>query len=307
MQNQGLRSIKSVLSEAASGDTSSLIDVIANSDVPGLAKLFIQWRDKTQTVPNINTCVDEVVKFFGFGAETEAVVRRAGQLASEPNTNPFHNNQHFLEVFALTAMLGHREQRRDEESLHRLGLVLAAALIHDYKHDGTNNRGEQYRLEKIAMDSAEPFLAEAGASKQDLSIIRAFVLTTDVSKDFSNPDAQSPADRVKIYSATQNPDDLPPELSILHEQGLSDVALMLEDSDLGQGVISVALNVHGGKLVAEELGKPYSPAGQAFFLDKICHRRAFSKAGTELIQPYLNQVLQHFGLSPAIETPHPIV
>jgi hypothetical protein len=141
-------------------------------------------------------------------------------------------------------------------------------------------------------------IKKAGATEDDWNLFKAFIHTTDVSKDFSNPSAISPAESVKKYSTSNNPDDLLPELRVLADTGTIDIALMLEDADLSGGLIDIELNIQTGLDVAKEQGRIYEVSSQKFFLEQICHKQVFSLSGLRLIQPRMNEVLAHYGLQP---------
>ena len=217
-------------------------------------------------------------------------------MAEEENRNHYHNNTHFLKVFVLSALLGADAFKDRRIDAHKLCILLSAALIHDYKHDGTNNKGQRYRLENISLDAAEIAVRNVGVTDSDWELFKAFIRTTDVSKDFSNPSALSPSDTVKKFSKSQNPDDLLPELRILAETGTADVALMLEDADLSGGLLDVQLNIAAGLAFAQEQQSQYEVSKEKFFLEQICHKQAFSISGQRLIRPNLDKVLAHYGL-----------
>lgn len=282
----------------------SIVAPVLNSDLSGLARIFESWRQDGP--PDSVTVAGELVAALGVSSRMRRIVLAAAELAAEPNPHPHHNNRHFLEVFAVTALLGRWAVQRGMLPPERLGLLAAAALVHDYRHDGTANNGQQFRLERQALEKAEPALRAAGAGDDDLAIIRAYVLPTDVSRNFADPGTLSPADSLKTYSVTKNPADLFPDLALLHTKGLADEALMLEDADLGAGMLSVSLFEETNRLVAKESCQPCTQAGKVFFLDQICHRRFFSRAGQALMQPCLDRVLRHVGLdAPPVGGAHP--
>ena len=133
-------------SSAAAGHK-HIIDSITEADTAGLVWAFSLWRDKGV---NTHAIARYAIDYFEFSPRLKQVLYRAADLAAEPSLHPYHNNTHFLEVFTLAATLGCRA-RLDKDSL---ALLLTAALVHDYHHDGKGNQGQKLRLEKIAADHA---------------------------------------------------------------------------------------------------------------------------------------------------------
>jgi len=269
-------------------------DAVMNGDIPALVRIFTLWRQRS---PDVKGVAASIIEKFDFSPQRKDIVLRAADLAAEPNEHPFHNNRHFLEVFTMAALLGNHALKKGDIKLDGLALLLTAALTHDHKHDGKTNGNIQYRLERHAFDHVKDPLRIAGVNGIELEIIRGLFFATDVSKDFLVPQAISPSDSLKIFSQTKNTKDLKPELHILIDAGMIDAALMLVDADLSGGMIDPQLSHDSGQRFDKEQGKPYDVKNQIFFLDKIAHRRAFSKAGVELIQPHLNIVLKDFGLT----------
>lgn len=273
---------------------------IINCHINDIGQIFKEWDVNP---PELITPIETVIKALqligvNFSQLDLSIIRTASKLASEKNENPYHSNTHFLKVFVLSALLGADAFKERRINLHHLCILLSAALIHDYKHDGTQNEGQRYRLEEIALNAAENDIKNAGATPDDWELFRAFIRTTDVSKDFSNTTAISPAESVKKFSLSRNPEDLPPELYILAETNTADIALMLEDADLSNGLLDVQSNIASGMAIAQEQKIPYEISSQIFFLEKICHRQAFSVSGQHLLQPKMNEMLSHYGLQP---------
>jgi len=264
------------------GDTSSLINTIRI------------WRKQR---PLVTAVIEASARALKLDARQKAIIDEAALLAAEPNDNAFHKNRHFLEVFAVSALLGWRAHKEGRLSKDGLTLLLTAALIHDYKHDGTTNGTTQYKLESIAYEAAAPRLAVAGATPDDLAKIKAFVLTTDVSRDFSKPDSISPADSVKKYLKSGNENDLAQPLRPLHGWGLADTAMMLHDADLSGSLLSPDLNKQAGDYLAAEQGRTHDAKSDAFFIEHICHHRMFSKAGHDMLQPHMEKTMRALGVT----------
>jgi hypothetical protein len=90
--------------------------------------------------------------------------------------NAYHNSQHICEVVLCSLFLG----RQAGLSGARLVRVVVAALVHDFRHDGTTNAGESFRLERLAVAAAGPYLAQAGVASAEIERIAAIVLATEV-------------------------------------------------------------------------------------------------------------------------------
>ncbi len=271
---------------------------LLQADTKTMGAVYEEWYE---AIPDIEEFVDACIEKIHFSEVSKNIIRSAAKLASEESPNLFHGNKHFLQVFSLAFCLGNRlfsEGRIDEVTFRNL---ISAALIHDYKHDGSNNKGIQFRLEKIAVDSAESTLKGAGATDLDIQLIRAFVYTTDVSKDFSDPKTTSPAESLKWFSKFGDRSEVFDELQILIDLStetlnLVDVALTLQDSDVGVAHLNYKVSNLSGEALAHERREEYSPNNQIFFMDKICHRRSFSHAGNSVIQPCLDRVMNDFGM-----------
>jgi len=276
---------------------STAVDILKSADIERVEALFYAWRD---TSPNLEELVDACCNSVGFSDASKQIVMVGAAMAAEENKNPYHNNDHFREVFALTFMLanhGHVNGRISEKHFARR---LTAALLHDYKHDGKTNTVDgqhvPFRLEQQSFDAAKDRLIEAGATRKDMTIIEALILGTDVSA----PQGEvSPAASMKNYSESGNPDDLHPRLRVLHGLNLVDTSLLLHDTDVGlSAAISREFNERQGEDLRIEWGLD-EPPDQKFFLNALCRGRMFSRSGRALLQNSMNDVLKSYGIEPA--------
>lgn len=279
-------------------------DAVLNADVPGLIRLFTKWR---HTPPDTQkTALKIAERLDGFSPDSLRLIQTAASLAGEKNDNAYHNNEHFLEVFTLSATLGHRAVREGIITNRNFARLLAAALIHDFRHNGTPNKDIQYKQESLAYREAAPAFLAAGATSQDMKVIQGLLYATDISKNFSDPAAMSPADSVKAYKRTGDPAILFPELKVLKNPELMETALMLQDADVGPSLIDKNLSLQASEFLAKENNQPYKPDATVFFINRICQGRLNSSAGGEIIQPFTNRMIgqlkrdQRFsGLSPS--------
>lgn len=292
-------------------DPASMVSMIARGSseraADHISLLFLDWRDRK---PNIEITATRILE--SLAGVTPSYVKAAIQLAAEPNENEYHNNLHTLEVFTLACVLGGRMLAAGTLRPENFWRLAAAALIHDYKHDGKGNMGQPLRLEKLAVDSAAPALIAAGATEHDMQIIRAMVYVTDVSKNFADPSATSVADTMKIYLTRighypmRSSNHLHPEIQILHHLGLADAAQVLQDSDIGAGLLSRKLGDMNGRGLIQEgnrcrgedkaVDDATIEASQKFFLERICYGRPFSSSGVEILGSAARTTMLSYGL-----------
>lgn len=265
------------------------VRLFLRADVSAVAETFRRGRGYHLKA---DVFVKEVFKQVKFSEKTKKLIMVAAKLSSEENDNKYHDNQHFLEVFSLSLVLGHHAYKKGHITETDFGNLLVSALLHDYKHDGSINGGVQYRLERISVDASRDALLKAGATVRDLKIIEAMILSTDVTKDFCNPEAVSPTETLKLYheGAIEHVDK---DLSVLEKEGVVDLALMLCDADVGSNFLNIDLLNENSSKLEKENGTPFNIAAQQFFLEKICDRRLHSDAGKEILTPYMDKTLQH--------------
>lgn len=118
------------------------------------------------------------------GLPPQAAIARAGRAiavdidreAANGCRNAYHNHQHTCEVMLCTLLLAGQHGL----TLAAQARVLLAALIHDFRHDGTTNARVAFRLEHQAVVAACPYLTEAGVSAAERARIAAIVLATDL-------------------------------------------------------------------------------------------------------------------------------
>ena len=269
---------------------SEQIKSLLEGSVSEVAQTFIEWR---KNPPVIEDVVQEVIDQLGFSERSQTLITTAAKLASEDAPHAYHNNEHFLEVFCLSAMLGNHAFEQKAILEKDFGNLLTAALLHDYKHDGTGNKGEQFRLEKRAYHEAFlPLLDAQAADTIDLKIIEAMILGTDVSKDFGNPEALSPAETLKMYNDGEC-DHVHDKLKILEHKGLVDLALVLCDADVGSNFLCEELLDQNSLNLEEESGLPANRQSQQFFLDKVCGGGLHSEAGRALLSNSFDRIKQY--------------
>jgi len=289
--------------QSQSSTVQSGLDSLLANEISRRSVANTLWAWRNQKVNAKALVFGLLEKFHEISDRQKNILVDASVIATEENEQPYHGNEHYVDVTSGTIMLGNRALQEGRLTIDTFVCMVTAALIHDYKHDGKGNMGEQFRLEQLAFDSAKSKLKNAGASDGELEIIEAFVLNTDVSKDFGDPDALSASDTVKLYidSGFQNEELLHPRLQILAKKDLADAAQMLQDSDVGTAMADPAYSDYQGLLIAHETGsvdkksRTYDRSSQLdFFIPKIMHGgKVYSESGRQIIQEWIPDVIKY--------------
>jgi hypothetical protein len=219
----------------------------------------------------------------------------SGVLADIPHDNVYHNNDHFREVICLLCLLiaRHNDLSPFKLSSRDIMMLLMAACIHDFAHDGQGNfiKGTHLpsRLETRSFEKAKPFLQLAlPDDKNILDILKLFLICTDVSRGESG---RSPAGHCRDIYLAHEYDNIKavnvPEIfePLLRNQMLSLMALMLCEADIG---MSTGLTYDYSKrmtcLVSRESEVLMPSANTLFgFMDVICHGGFTSPAAKSLM------------------------
>lgn len=155
--------------------------------------------------------------------------------------NAYHNRQHTLETLVSAHVLAQLDLRQDTAmSAEDRLILLFTALIHDWNHDGSEENGIFFRLEKRALETAKPYLGHVTPGQ--LLRIDLIVRASDTSGPHifarqavawqrilsrMNPDEQRPT-----------PPPTPSGMEILstlfqtQHANTAEVAAMLRDADL---------------------------------------------------------------------------
>jgi hypothetical protein len=267
-----------------------------------VADIYLSWRDKglNSCAPTMSQIISGVLSKLGVDHNSRLgqVCIAAALLSDLPNENKFHSNAHFRDI-TLTALRLCTLQN-DLSTDHRLNddnicLVLIAALLHDFGHDGQGNAvdgvHEPMRLEQRAFSLAEPVLKLFDLTDEELNRIRIMILCTDVSY---GPMALSPSRVLNkcyryFYNDTQKP-DISVEAyrfvadALLEDKTLCLMAMILEESDI---FTSVGLSYEYAKmttlLVAEETEILKGNASTLHgFIEMICQGLISTPAATFL-------------------------
>lgn len=243
------------------------------SDEPdAIAAQFDAWR---------HADVMPMAPLLMIAPDQSSVSLMAAALGAIRSPLKFHNHHHTREVAYLAMLLGRRlplDGRRE---------LFVAACIHDLGHDGLGNRRgarhSQLRLERRALELAQPYMRAAALSDTSWQRISVMVLATDVSKDAK--EAVSPAEWLRRALKKGDSKGCPQELlPLFSDPSLALQAALLEDADLGT---SAGLPYdHASRmtaLIADETGV-LAPTPQTLivFLDHICHGEFLTREALEL-------------------------
>ena len=272
-----------------------------------LASLFLSWR-KDPYPPSVAHTMEWACRFFDIDPEDYpwiTVPMAASVLADLPHDNPYHNPHHFREVIILLSLLIDTHMALDQEAVKLtkddIMMMLTAAAIHDFSHDGHGNIIDEThfpsRMEKKSFAQAKDFLALAGASHEQRDKIESMLICTDVSRA---PSGRSPSGFCRdIYMAHENgtisvvraPAELKP---LIKDRALSLMAMLLCEADVG---LSAGLDYEFARemtrLVAlESRVLSASPTTLKGFMDMICHGGFTTNAGNALMGENFKTIMQ---------------
>lgn len=229
---------------------------------------------------------DDVV----FDARRRNVLAVAAALADEESPNRFHGNNHNGEIFSGSFMLGYQALCAGGITKDDFFMMLISALIHDYGHDGIDNGGEQYRLEKLAITMAMPRLRGAGLTSEEAAYFSAIVHATDPHSIDGQP---SPSQRLRAY-ISDHAEDLPEELQDLSTPVRAQVAQMVQDVDVYFQLCGLEMTLDNAHRFADEMGdyKIASVEGVEFFKMHILGSGPASDWGKSLLGPWYNEFMR---------------
>lgn len=263
-----------------------------------IANVLWDWRLHANT--HIGKFMDVLIANSDLvDPDYELAIRASAAMAMEHSHNDYHNFPHSLDVTTCAILLGSRAVQLGHIDKRQFSLLVIAAVLHDYKHSGTPNSSIQFKQEQRAFDHAAYQLLIAGLDLEDLNIVEAMILATDVSKDFNDDEALSPSETLKNYLAngSNNANILHPRLRILHGTGMAEVAQILQDSDVGLGMADRKFSYLSGVLLALKNGmcadiidSQKITKRQLLFMDELLSMQMHSRAGKEIIQPWMQDV-----------------
>lgn len=262
-----------------------------------IVALFKTWRQENP--PKTAAIIASALDYFNVDGESPLLkaTMLAGFLADIPHPNPYHNNHHFHEVLIMLIILINHHNTAFGKEIIRLGgreisLLLIAACIHDFAHDGQSNivEGTHFpsRLEKRSFDMAKPFLQSAGVDDTSLLWLEIMIICTDVSR---GPNGRSPAGLCRDVFLAHEYDNIHavniPEFyqPLMNNPQLSLIATLLCEADIAP---SSALTYDFSKmltcLVAQE-SSVLKPSANTLhgFMEVICHGGFLTRASKSLL------------------------
>jgi len=263
-----------------------------------ISDYFMRWRNDIP--PTVPAFLALACDHFGIdsGHRLLQAALTAAILAETQHLNAYHNTNHFREVFVMIMRLCSTHNwlndiPHDQFYPTDVLLMLIAAAVHDFAHDGKgnfpNDRHQPSRLEKEAFVQARPFLQAAGLTEDELSAVELMILTTDVSR---SQFGDSPSNLLrKAYRAHYLGEMPMPDLPVIMQHLSYDAKLCLMAMTLCEADIapSTGLNYEFSKftttLVAKENGI-LTPAATTLhdFMIEICHGHYLTPAARYLME-----------------------
>lgn len=270
--------------------------------VSHLATQFMLWRENyPPTLPAILAITCKNLE-IDTSHELFPIALTACILGEVYNGNAFHNVDHFREVLTIVLRfcVTHNQITFDEDNKFDTAdilLLIIAAVLHDFKHDGTNNGvGDDHipsRLEQQAFDKSRPFLESMGIADDYLSIIKSLIIATDASGH------ENPATIVRQIANYQN-NKTPVSVNLGYENftnnpKLTTMALILCEADI---VPSSSLSYEFSKLMTRNLSNEentITPTATTLngFMIHVCKDNLISKSARYLLGEnfkYIRQV-----------------
>lgn len=263
-------------------------------------ELFREWTIGGACPSLTALCHFSMNKFNICSEELRNFLTIAGILGDIDNPLPYHNNMHFRKVvFQCMRMIAvyneiyeGTSRAFDEETI---AVLLGTACIHDFGHDGKGYTIKgvymPHRLERISYDLVSPIFKKAGVSDQQLELMNAMLLCTDVTP-FNDPgNALNQAKAAYRYHfvtgshAMREGLNLEEELKILEKSPrAAAMALMLHEADIGTsaGLHYDITKYETGLLRLEIADGEALPQHVLDFLKDICNRQMLSEVGQQL-------------------------
>ena len=235
------------------------------------------------------------------------ILLMAGVLGDVENDLPYHSNTHFKKVLLqLIRLISVHNSiyggTARALSTDQIAVLLMGGGIHDLGHDGLGNtvKGVFYpgRLERQSFDFAAPYLKAAGAQEELLDVLKAVILTTDVTPlgDVTNPMHQMKA-AYRFHFLGENEQhptlNLSDEWSVFEQDSmLTLMACLLQEADIATSAgVDYAVTQYETCILMEEIGANEArPAHILDFLDKVCQRKFLSDAGQKLFGANLARI-----------------
>ena len=257
----------------------------------GVGFALKQFETGKQPWPSLTTIVYKAAEIFGidFKSNEMRTMLMSATLGEMPNNAPFHGNPHYRKVLLSTIrqISVHNEIYRNTEwelGPRDIALMITAANIHDFRHDGKEKGESPMRLEKQSIALTAPFLVSAGADEDFQKDLETIVLSTYV-RPFGSPEA--PANQMKAayqyyFSGVGVKPVLIDELKRLEDNPrLCLLAALFQEADLMPSLVYGYGQAKVENLaIAKEEGFVPSPVAQLGFMDSVS-KGFITEAGKE--------------------------
>jgi hypothetical protein len=219
----------------------------AAADIVAAYELLETAPDKVQAVH------EAIARRIG---DPDGSVHRAGHALAaaidadglQHDRNAYHNRQHFCEVM-LAACYVCQLQALPARSAQR---VVLAALVHDLYHDGESSRS--FRLERLSLDRAAPYLAAAGIAADVQQALSALVLATEPAEGVGFARATSAFHAAGSAVPPATPAGAPELAALTADAALAREALILCEADV---LPSAGFTLRHGLRLQDRLGQEW--------------------------------------------------
>ena len=273
-------------------------DKTVDSHTQSTIKLFRDWA-VSRACPSLTAICHFAIDKFDIQSEKLRNFLTAASILGEiDNPLPYHNNMHFRKVvFQCIRMIAVYNDIYEGTSRafgeNRIALLLGTACIHDFAHDGKGYMIKgvyiPHRLEQISYDLVEPIFSLIGLDDEQLKLMRAMLLCTDVTpfNDPANAVNQAKAAYRHHFLGGKKSErlNLDEELSMLEDSPeAAAMALMMHEADIATsaGLHYNITKYETGLLRLEIADGVALPQNVINFLEDICNRQMLSEVGQQL-------------------------
>lgn len=262
--------------------------------------LIRRWT-LTGDAPSMTALCELAINHFNIDDHHDRLMVYLASLLGEiDNDLPYHNNMHYRKVLIqlIRLITNHNDiysGTEEELSAHQIALLLAAACIHDFAHDGKGNmrqgNHERAKLEIRSYAYFKDYLAITGLDDDErLQTLKIMLMVTDVSPlgSPSSPAKQMKAAYRSAFLAKDNPieflnlsEDLKP---LEKDRNLLMICLLLHEADIATSAgLDYSLTKYETTLIMQEGGHNQAkPEHIIAFLETVCDRQMLSDAAQRL-------------------------
>ncbi|MAS87350.1 MAG: hypothetical protein CMH30_05165 [Micavibrio sp.] len=269
----------------------------------GIFQSYIEAYYRQGWPPSLSLLVAYFVVSGGiqkYNANHVKALCTAAILAEIPSSLPYHNNDHFKNVFVSATFLSKIHQLHEGVvfKTDNLALLFITAFIHDFEHTGVGNTVDgvyvPYYLEKKSYLAAAPYFLSL--TSDELEVIYAFLMATDVSPRKSGMSAAFQVRQIFREGAlkeTKVSFAMDDELMIFSKDiELCFLAIVLQEADiLPSAAFSYdSLSTFSQKLKEETDRDFTSPKAKLFFIDHILGKGFVAPATAKLFNDKIKNI-----------------